>query len=211
MKGVEPLSFGLQDRRSFNQLSYIACELGAATGRTRSASVLSLSEGQFPIYLIFFPLLLDQWCELTPVRPSVVEHTHVYLSTCGLLSLEFSCENQSVNRQGNWQWRLAIGNDFWWTGRESNPHKKFAGLLCSRLHHQPGSFINCHWTFSICHFKNTPQPFKLDENVFMPGNVKRTMSNDKWKIIWLWVESNHQPFAYETKALPFELHSHEQR
>ncbi len=26
----------------------------------------------------------------------------------------------------------------------------------------------------------------------------------KW---WLWVESNHQPFAYETKALPFELHS----
>jgi hypothetical protein len=27
-------------------------------------------------------------------------------------------------------------------------------------------------------------------------------------IWWLWVESNHQPFAYETKALPFELHSH---
>jgi len=26
-------------------------------------------------------------------------------------------------------------------------------------------------------------------------------------MIWLWVESNHQPFAYETKALPFELHS----
>src|SRR5258706_2438877 len=25
----------------------------------------------------------------------------------------------------------------WWTGRDSNPHKKFAGLLCSRLHHQP--------------------------------------------------------------------------
>src|SRR2546423_2563104 len=25
----------------------------------------------------------------------------------------------------------------WWTGRESNPHKKFAGLLCCRLHHQP--------------------------------------------------------------------------
>src|SRR5712691_6072801 len=24
---------------------------------------------------------------------------------------------------------------------------------------------------------------------------------------WLWVESNHQPFAYETKALPLELHS----
>jgi hypothetical protein len=26
-------------------------------------------------------------------------------------------------------------------------------------------------------------------------------------IWWLWVESNHQPFAYETNALPFELHS----
>ncbi len=25
----------------------------------------------------------------------------------------------------------------WWTGRDSNPHVKFAGLLCCRLHHQP--------------------------------------------------------------------------
>jgi hypothetical protein len=25
----------------------------------------------------------------------------------------------------------------WWTGRDSNPHKKFAGLLCCQLHHQP--------------------------------------------------------------------------
>src|SRR5437588_6723015 len=23
----------------------------------------------------------------------------------------------------------------WWTARDSKPHKKFAGLLCSRLHH----------------------------------------------------------------------------
>ena len=54
----------------------------------------------------------------------------------------------------------------WWTGRDSNPHKKFAGLLCSRLHHQPV------------------------------------------RIWWLWVESNHQPRAYETLALiPLELHS----
>ena len=29
------------------------------------------------------------------------------------------------------------------------------------------------------------------------------------RIWWLWVESNHQPRAYETLALiPFELHSH---
>ena len=27
------------------------------------------------------------------------------------------------------------------------------------------------------------------------------------KVWWLWVDSNHQPFAYETNALPFELHS----
>jgi hypothetical protein len=40
----------------------------------------------------------------------------------------------------------------WWTGRDSNPHKKFAGLLCSRLHHQPPAFVICHWTFFICHF-----------------------------------------------------------
>ncbi len=25
----------------------------------------------------------------------------------------------------------------WWTGRDSNPRKKFAGLLCCQLHHQP--------------------------------------------------------------------------
>ena len=54
----------------------------------------------------------------------------------------------------------------WWTGRDSNPHKKFAGLLC-------------------CRYITSP---KL--------------------IWWLWVESNHQPRAYETLALiPFELHS----
>ena len=30
------------------------------------------------------------------------------------------------------------------------------------------------------------------------------------EIWWLWVESNHQPRAYETLALiPFELHSRE--
>ena len=27
-------------------------------------------------------------------------------------------------------------------------------------------------------------------------------------IWWLWVDSNHQPRAYETFALPLELHSH---
>src|SRR5438876_4905728 len=44
---------------------------------------------------------------------------------------------------------IAIRN--WWTGRDSNPHKKFAGLLCSRLHHQPGTFIIYHSTFFICY------------------------------------------------------------
>src|SRR5712691_8713865 len=53
----------------------------------------------------------------------------------------------------------------WWTGRDSNPHKKFAGLLCCRYITRP-------------------------------------------RIWWLWVESNHQPRAYETLALmPLELHS----
>ncbi len=32
MKGVEPLSFGLQDRRSVSQLSYIAKELLVSQG-----------------------------------------------------------------------------------------------------------------------------------------------------------------------------------
>src|SRR5687768_18541331 len=36
----------------------------------------------------------------------------------------------------------------WWTGRDSNPHKKFAGLLCSRLHHQPGNIVDCQLPIS---------------------------------------------------------------
>ena len=53
----------------------------------------------------------------------------------------------------------------WWTGRDSNPHKKFARLRC-------------------CRYITSP------------------------KLWWLWVESNHQPRAYETLALiPHELHS----
>src|SRR6266436_5798942 len=34
----------------------------------------------------------------------------------------------------------------WWTGRDSNPHKKFAGLLCCRLHHQPEDVGGCGWS-----------------------------------------------------------------
>ena len=37
----------------------------------------------------------------------------------------------------------------WWTGRDSNPHKKFAGLLCCRLHHQPEEFGGCGWNRTI--------------------------------------------------------------
>jgi hypothetical protein len=48
---------------------------------------------------------------------------------------------------------VAIRN--WWTGRESNPHKKFAGLLCCRLHHQPPRFVIGHLRFVICHFQSS--------------------------------------------------------
>jgi hypothetical protein len=45
------------------------------------------------------------------------------------------------------------------------------------------------------------------EGISLP--IKSEIGNRKSAMIWwLWVESNHQPFAYETKALPFELHSH---
>ena len=100
----------------------------------------------------------------------------------------------------------------WWTGRDSNPHKKFAGLLCSPLHHQPPAFIIRHYlSFDICQFSFTesrkcPRWTKSFDKLFQMN--ERKMSNDKWKMIWLWVESNHQPRAYETLALiPFELHS----
>jgi hypothetical protein len=68
----------------------------------------------------------------------------------------------SFTRRALWNQLSYAAN--WWTGRDSNPHEKFARLLCCQLHHQP----------------------------------------KMWR---LWVDSNHQPFAYETKALPIELHS----
>ncbi len=39
----------------------------------------------------------------------------------------------------------------WWTGRDSNPHKKFAGLLCCRYITSPGhlSFVIGHFSFAI--------------------------------------------------------------
>src|SRR5881296_2176048 len=33
----------------------------------------------------------------------------------------------------------------WWTGRDSNPHKKFAGLLCCRYITSPGKFRVSSW------------------------------------------------------------------
>ena len=30
---------------------------------------------------------------------------------------------------------------FWWTGRDSNPHKKFAGLLCCRYITSPKNLV----------------------------------------------------------------------
>src|SRR6266849_863966 len=39
----------------------------------------------------------------------------------------------------------------WWTGRDSNPHKKFAGLLCCRYITSPRhlSFVIEHFSFAI--------------------------------------------------------------
>ena len=39
----------------------------------------------------------------------------------------------------------------WWTGRDSNPHKKFAGLLCCRYITSPEhlSFLIGHFSFAI--------------------------------------------------------------
>src|SRR6266567_1612952 len=89
----------------------------------------------------------------------------------------------------------------WWTGRDSNPHKKFAGLLCCRLHHQPEDISDCQFLIADC--VSRAGTHRLRKRVQSEiGNRKLKMS------CWLWVESNHQPRAYETLALiPLELHS----
>jgi hypothetical protein len=85
---------------------------------------------------------------------------------------------------------IELRRNFWWTGRDSNPHKKFAGLLCSRLHHQPKISFE----------------FRVETSFINLGIelLNSELETDPW---WLWVESNHQPRAYETLALPLELHS----
>ena len=60
------------------------------------------------------------------------------------------------------------------------------------LHHQP----EVSFEFPV-------SSFELGEG----ANSKPETQNSKLVFWWLWVESNHQPFAYETKALPIELHS----
>src|SRR5215470_6149618 len=60
---------------------------------------------------------------------------------------EFGCGDESRTRIISFTrralWSQLSYAAIWWTGRDSNPHKKFAGLLCSRLHHQPLLFTIC--------------------------------------------------------------------
>ena len=85
----------------------------------------------------------------------------------------------------------------WWTGRDSNPHKKFAGLLCCRLHHQP-----------IFNDSETGRRGDAEKANSSCPRVSPSPCPRVRAIWWLWVESNHQPRAYETLALiPLELHS----
>ena len=81
----------------------------------------------------------------------------------------------------------------WWTGRDSNPHKKFAGLLCCRLHHQPENISDCQ--FLIADYVSGREPINFERAQSEIGNRKSKMF---W---WLWVDLNHQPRAYETLAL----------
>ena len=56
----------------------------------------------------------------------------------------------------------------WWTGRDSNPHKKFAGLLCCRLHHQPENISDCR--LRLC--GRNPSTLKESNRQSAIGNLK---------------------------------------
>jgi hypothetical protein len=67
-----------------------------------------------------------------------------------------------------------------------------------------------HFSLDIFHlpFKSdSPAPIAPDDRRQGLKMTKWQISNDKWKMIWLWVDLNHQR-AYETLVLiPLELHS----
>ena len=68
------------------------------------------------------------------------------------------------------------------------------------LHHQPENISDCQ--FLIADYVSGREPINFERAQSEIGNRKSKMF---W---WLWVESNHQPRAYETLALiPLELHS----
>src|SRR5437660_11399135 len=78
----------------------------------------------------------------------------------------------------------------WWTGRDSNPHKKFAGLLCCRYITSPKNISDCQFLIPIAFLGQEPIDFE---------RVQSEIGDRKSKMFWwLWVESNHQPRAYET-------------
>src|SRR5437660_3427827 len=57
----------------------------------------------------------------------------------------------------------------WWTGRESNPHKKFAGLLCCQLHHQPKNISDCQFLIVDWVARTNPSTSRVQSEI---GNRK---------------------------------------
>src|SRR5207302_3858726 len=48
----------------------------------------------------------------------------------------------------------------WWTGRDSNPHKKFAGLLCCRYITSPKNISDCQFLIPIAFLGQEPIDFE---------------------------------------------------
>src|SRR5712671_4435107 len=82
-----------------------------------------------------------------------------------------------------------IAKRIWWTGRDSNPHKKFAGLLCCRYITSPEK--HCQFPIVDCRLKISVFTVRQLQTRQLTWSRRR--------------ESNPHPSVYETDALPLEL------
>ena len=95
----------------------------------------------------------------------------------GYATKEIGCGGESRTRIISFTrralWSQLSYAAIWWTGRDSNPHEKFAGLLCSRLHHQPAG--GCGWsrTTNLALMRRLLYPLELHSREVLIGRGVR--------------------------------------
>ena len=83
------------------------------------------------------------------------------------------------NEDSNSQSEITNPKSNWWIGRDSNPYRKFAGLLCCQLHHQPKKYsadgeirTRINWFLRPAPLPFRPRRHKKDRNMKFQFEIK---------------------------------------